>query len=450
MRNSSRAAPGNPPRPASAALPTHRRHLVILGALIAGVAVTVVLAVSTWRADAALHDVGTRTLQDYARYAGRVLGEEILAEYDNQRARAFSGVTARAAIDGTGPTFSEFRTVADSALRADTLQADSLRGFFRYDIAGSRMDADGVAAEPAFAAALRDTLRAIVPGANAFDNPDVMVLMRHGAPVSVAYAFVRNPARHVVTVYGYTYDRTLAMRRYASELVNGRPLLPPSLTGARLNVDSVSLANPRVSNDSSVSVRIADRHGRVLFETPRPFQTPYVGSFTFQTDPGGFVVRIGLRESTVRSITLDEFRASPHTWFIWMILLSLVLAGLAWVVVRQERDVVRAHRMDALRELALGLRHEMNNALAAALLEAELLDDHAELTPADRNHVRVIIAQAERMRDVLRRLERVEQLDVVPYIGARRMVDVSTPVAAAEPASNGRAGDVTVRASAGE
>lgn len=86
----------------------------------------------------------------------------------------------------------------------------------------------------------------------------------------------------------------------------------------------------------------------------------------------------------------------------------------------QRRESERAR---AMRDLSTGLRHELNNSLASILLEAQLLAE-APAAPDDACTTGAVIAeQAERMCEVLRRLDHVEQLPVVSYLKERSMVD---------------------------
>jgi PAS domain S-box-containing protein len=85
---------------------------------------------------------------------------------------------------------------------------------------------------------------------------------------------------------------------------------------------------------------------------------------------------------------------------------------------------VAAARSAALRQLSLGLRHEMNNALAALSMEAEMLA-MGTLDPDARASVVTIVDQARRLSAMLRRLDNVETLDVVHYLEGESMLDLS-------------------------
>ena len=114
-----------------------------------------------------------------------------------------------------------------------------------------------------------------------------------------------------------------------------------------------------------------------------------------------------------------------------LLALTIMLAAVSLIALGGERAGARARRANAMKQLALGLRHELNNALASVMLNAELLSED-QLDAAQRERLDAIIEQADRMRNVLRRLEKSERLDVmVPYLNEGFMVDLS----AAEPSA---------------
>jgi len=76
-------------------------------------------------------------------------------------------------------------------------------------------------------------------------------------------------------------------------------------------------------------------------------------------------------------------------------------------------------------ELALGIRHHMNNALAAARLELEVGLASTPLASPAAEVVASLQQHLSRMTAIVRRLDRVEELEPVPYLGKTMMSDVS-------------------------
>ncbi|HEV2148752.1 MAG TPA: GAF domain-containing protein [Longimicrobiaceae bacterium] len=90
---------------------------------------------------------------------------------------------------------------------------------------------------------------------------------------------------------------------------------------------------------------------------------------------------------------------------------------------REEQAI--SERRNALQQLALGLRHELNNALAGLILEAELLAGGGAGYERYREAVASIQGQVWRIHDVLRRLDDVDALPTKPYLDCGVMIDLS-------------------------
>jgi GAF domain-containing protein len=91
--------------------------------------------------------------------------------------------------------------------------------------------------------------------------------------------------------------------------------------------------------------------------------------------------------------------------------------------VGEERAV--SERRSALQQLALGLRHELNNALAGLVLEAELLAGGGAGYERFRESVASIQSQVWRIQEVLHRLDDVDALRTKPYLDRGLMIDLS-------------------------
>jgi signal transduction histidine kinase len=87
--------------------------------------------------------------------------------------------------------------------------------------------------------------------------------------------------------------------------------------------------------------------------------------------------------------------------------------------------LVKAERLAAIGEVAVTIRHEVNNALAAIVGEAGLLKADAERLPAeDRQGVETILEMANQIGLDLRKLETLEDAPSTTYAGDTRMVDL--------------------------
>ncbi len=89
------------------------------------------------------------------------------------------------------------------------------------------------------------------------------------------------------------------------------------------------------------------------------------------------------------------------------------------------RRLVKAERLAAIGEVAVTIRHEVNNALAAIVGEAGLLRANASrLAAEDRQGVDTILEMANRIGADLRKLETLEEAPTTTYLGETKMVDL--------------------------
>jgi signal transduction histidine kinase len=87
--------------------------------------------------------------------------------------------------------------------------------------------------------------------------------------------------------------------------------------------------------------------------------------------------------------------------------------------------LIRAERLAAVGEVAVTIRHEVNNALAAITGEAGLLRDTAQgLSPEDRKSVETILEMANRIAADLRKLASLADAPAAVYQGGVKMIDL--------------------------
>jgi signal transduction histidine kinase len=89
--------------------------------------------------------------------------------------------------------------------------------------------------------------------------------------------------------------------------------------------------------------------------------------------------------------------------------------------------LVRAERVAAVGEVAITIRHQVNNALAAILGEAGLLrETKAPLGPEDRKGVDTILEMAQRVAADLRKLSSLDDAPTTDYLPGVKMVDLAS------------------------
>lgn len=417
---------GSPGPLAPQALSSWRLGLVAFSVL-ATVGILVGVTLQARRSEEALAQTTARTLHDYTGYAGRLMGSEMLRRFSEQRARVLSPVIGSAGRAVAPPALEDIVQRGERELA--TRGADSGRGYFRVHVATGTIESSGFV-RGAFAARLADTVRVLARRPGAVPDPGVLVLDANGFPVTVAFASLRDASGDAAWVYGFTYSRALGIAYWARVVFRDTPLLPPSFAGQRWNYDTTRVQPGEVVNDALLSVRVTDRAGRLFWQSPgapSPTATIREGA-VISTSAGGMIVETTLLAGSEPALVPAALRSAQRWWLGAVIALAMMLAAVSLLALTSERAVARARRSEAMEQLALGLRHELNNALATVLLNAELLSEQQNTDPDTHERLVAIAEQAERMRGVLRRLEHRERLDViVPYLDEGFMVDLSAP-----------------------
>lgn len=105
--------------------------------------------------------------------------------------------------------------------------------------------------------------------------------------------------------------------------------------------------------------------------------------------------------------------------------LALAVGWLSQQMHDYYRRLIRAERLAAIGEVAVTIRHEVNNALAAIVGEAGLLRAGASrFSPEDRASVETILEMANRIGVDLKKLSTLDDAPVASYFGETRMVDL--------------------------
>ena len=86
---------------------------------------------------------------------------------------------------------------------------------------------------------------------------------------------------------------------------------------------------------------------------------------------------------------------------------------------------IEAERAAAVGQVAIAIRHEVNNALAAIIAEGQLLEQDGRLThPEDIQSLENIIAMARRVNDSMEKLATVSRTPVTDYVAGVKMIDL--------------------------
>jgi signal transduction histidine kinase len=86
---------------------------------------------------------------------------------------------------------------------------------------------------------------------------------------------------------------------------------------------------------------------------------------------------------------------------------------------------IEGERVVVIKQLAVTMRHEVNNALAAILAEGQLLEHDAVLThPEDKQSLQNIMIMARRIQHSIDTLVNVTQAPITEYVEGVSMIDL--------------------------
>lgn len=125
-------------------------------------------------------------------------------------------------------------------------------------------------------------------------------------------------------------------------------------------------------------------------------------------------------------------RLDPEDWRITVpcyVAYATIAISVGWLSQQLHEFYERAmagERAAVLSQLAIAIRHEVNNALATLLAEAQLIESSGVLTdPEDREALAQIMAMTRRVRDSVERLTRLQEVPVKEYVPGVKMADLA-------------------------
>jgi signal transduction histidine kinase len=114
------------------------------------------------------------------------------------------------------------------------------------------------------------------------------------------------------------------------------------------------------------------------------------------------------------------------TVFLAIVSIGIAIGGLAELLRGEYRRRVAAERAAATSELAVALKHEIHNPLAALVAEAQLLEEEsASLPESQRQSVASVSELAQRIQALVDRVAEIEEPRRVEYLDGRYMTDLS-------------------------
>jgi hypothetical protein len=401
--------------------PRSWRAALVVACLAGTTVVCAILAVAVHQADSALREASSRTLSDYATTAGRTLGTEAIRRDNEFHVRLFGRLTGTILTDSKAPPLSAFAQRAESLYAAENFAPDAFRGYLRLDARTRKWEGLLAMADSARALILVDTLFA---RAREGGGSPLIVFPGKAAQVIFASAAVTSTDGHHY-IYAITQTRAANFQHAMQATIQNVPLLPPSFAGTAWNMKYAGGVANHPANDSLIGVRITGADGTLLYASPRWFVSPYRGSYYFQSGPDGFSVETSLRPGLAVRLVPAVVRTAGRFVYIGLGLVACFLLAVSLIAFWGEMSHQSTARSLSMQQLTTGLRHELNNALASVMLESQMLAASDDASPESRYAGAAIAEQAERMRNVLRRLDNVDRLPVVSYFEGQSMVDLA-------------------------
>ncbi|HXI34177.1 MAG TPA: hypothetical protein VNH63_08860 [Gemmatimonadales bacterium] len=143
----------------------------------------------------------------------------------------------------------------------------------------------------------------------------------------------------------------------------------------------------------------------------------------------------GLVMGTVLFTTIQFLVASnlePEDWRITVPIYAAygaIAISVGWLSQELHLFYARAiegERIEVVGQLAIAIRHEVNNALATIVAEAQILAQDARLEhPEDKAAVDSMLVMARRIQDSLERLTRVTHAPTTDYVEGLKMIDLA-------------------------
>ena len=129
---------------------------------------------------------------------------------------------------------------------------------------------------------------------------------------------------------------------------------------------------------------------------------------------------------------LVALNLEPEDWRITVpiyVAYGVIAISVGWLSEQLHLFYARAiqgERVAVISQVALTMRHEVNNALATILAEGELLEADAVLThPEDKESLQSILRMTRRIRDSMDKLVHLSAAPTTEYAGGVAMIDLT-------------------------
>jgi signal transduction histidine kinase len=393
-------------------LPAWRLGIVAIALLGTGLA-SAGVAMYADRMEQALRDATAQTLRDYAAYASRIVGSELLRRGQLRRSMLMSPVTALSA--GRGPLIPLDTLIArtEKVIARTGNSVGQPRGYLFMDLRTGREEARGVGTDPRVRAAVRDSIRGAIELNRAGWTAAALDFTANDKPYEADAAVVTDAKHAPRAVYAVFYDRRDEDGIDAARIFRDMAIQPPSLGGEQFREYALyEQAAHDMGNDSLLSVRVLSLDGLLVYATPRQYQSSYGGTFEVRGRFSGFVVQTTLRPHVAERVlpaAVELWRSASATGMRVLVALLVLLSISA---LSRELIVMRARRRElvnvqARQESLSRVSHELRTPLTVISMFSETLLARAAWgaqAPAQRHAIEVIHREAKRLSRLVENL----------------------------------------------
>lgn len=180
-------------------------------------------------------------------------------------------------------------------------------------------------------------------------------------------------------VYGFVLDLPEFTRSVITGILEGDPLLPPTLTDGE-------------PNQALLAVAVSSPSGEPIFRSRGILSPTTVAVDTVGEDFGRLVLRVGVRPEIADRLVIGGLPRSRLPLLVGILFLTLLLGVIALVQMRRQQELTRMRS-----EFVSGVSHELRTPLAQIRLFADLLRSGRLPEPQRARSIHIISDEARRL-----------------------------------------------------
>lgn len=125
-------------------------------------------------------------------------------------------------------------------------------------------------------------------------------------------------------------------------------------------------------------------------------------------------------------LQVTQIHSSSGISLGWLLLIRETTSRRQAEQARQDREL-RERELDSIRTTAGTLAHEVNNPLTGVIANLEMLLDDEPDAAEQRQMLREVLVAAQRIREVVAELQRMQEASYKPYLADRQILDLGGP-----------------------